>query len=984
MASGMENTFGKTFKSIGKMAIAAFSVKAIADFMGSCLQLGSDLAEVQNVVDTAFPSMNSQVNEFAKNAMTQFGLSETVTKKYMGTFGAMAKAFKFPEAEAERMSETLTGLAGDVASFYNISSDEAYTKLKSVFTGETETLKDLGVVMTQSALDAYALANGYGKVTAKMTEQEKVALRMAFVTEQLSLASGDFVRTQDSWANQTRILSLRFQSLKASLGKGFIAVFTPIIKGVNWVLANLQVLADSFSSLMEFITGTKSDSGGAALAESVGDLSGTTDAVGDLSSGLDDTGKSAKKAAKEIASLGVDELNIFNPTDTSGDSESSGGSGNDSSGSIADAVDFGEAPKEANVFSGIMQGLIDEFKRLSDIFKIGFRIGLGDSLKNIELIKTSLFSIKDSLIQIFADPAVMRAAKIWVDTLILNFGKITGSIVSIGISIGTFLIASVAQYLKKNISFIQDIIISMFNVSGKFWRIMGNFSLFLANIFSILTGPEALKIGSGLIQTIVNGYMGSVSLISRLGIDILDAIVTPIINNKNKIKKALEGTLEPIATIVDTIAKSINDTFAKVMEVYNAYVAPAFEQIKTSLTEIFGVILEKYNEYIKPVLDSISVDFMAMWQEHVQPAIDSIIEFIGKFVELAGTLIEFISPFIEWLVSVLAPVVAQVIADVWEQIETVVVFISDCIKVVMDVLANICDFLNNVFSGNWEEIWQDIQNFFVGIWEDICQAIDDFINDIVEAITKFAEDVEQGWNELWSGIGNFLKSVWDDICTEVDDSIKTVQSAIDTITEAISKTWNDFWDSLFTWASDTWDDICGLFSSGGQFFDGVVGAIGDIFKAIVNCIIGGINKIVSVPLRVISDALTFIHDIDLPVIGKPFTIVPRGFEIPNIPMLAQGGYVKANQPQLAMIGDNRHQGEIVAPEDKLFNIMMAALHDFTGNSNQQNDSQLLANLLLKIITILEELDLTINLDGEVIYRNQEKIKNRKGLSFSNI
>ena len=133
-----------------------------------------------------------------KMQLNSFGLGQTVTKKYMGTFGAMSKAFGFAEKDAYEMSKTLTGLAGDVASFYNLSSDEAYTKLKSVFTGETETLKDLGVVMTQNALDQYALANGYGKTTAKMSEQEKVALRYKFVTDQLSLASGDFVRTQES------------------------------------------------------------------------------------------------------------------------------------------------------------------------------------------------------------------------------------------------------------------------------------------------------------------------------------------------------------------------------------------------------------------------------------------------------------------------------------------------------------------------------------------------------------------------------------------------------------------------------------------------------------------------------------------------------------------------------------------------------------------------------------------------------------------
>ena len=185
---------------------AAFSIKKVVDFGKSCLELGSDLAEVQNVVDVTFPSITAQVDKFAQSAAKSFGLSETMAKQYTGTFGAMAKAFGFTEKQAYDMGTTLTGLAGDVASFYNISQDEAYTKLKSVFTGETESLKDLGVVMTQSALDAYAMANGFGKTTAQMSEAEKVALRYAFVQDQLTAATGDFARTSDSWANQCRIM----------------------------------------------------------------------------------------------------------------------------------------------------------------------------------------------------------------------------------------------------------------------------------------------------------------------------------------------------------------------------------------------------------------------------------------------------------------------------------------------------------------------------------------------------------------------------------------------------------------------------------------------------------------------------------------------------------------------------------------------------------------------------------------------------------
>ncbi|MFR3071269.1 MAG: hypothetical protein ACLTNH_15405 [Enterocloster sp.] len=253
-------------KKVGIVLAAAFSVKKLVDFGAQCIELGSDLQEVQNVVDVTFPRMSKRVDEFAKNAAASFGLSETMAKKFTGTFGAMAKAFGFGEQAAYEMSTVLTGLAGDVASFYNISQDEAYTKLKSVFTGETESLKDLGIVMTQSALDSYALANGFGKTTAKMSEMEKVALRYKFVQEQLTLASGDFIRTSDGWANQVRVLQLQFDSLKATIGQGLINVLTPVIKVINTIIGKLMSLANAFKSFTDAITGKGSGGGGASAA----------------------------------------------------------------------------------------------------------------------------------------------------------------------------------------------------------------------------------------------------------------------------------------------------------------------------------------------------------------------------------------------------------------------------------------------------------------------------------------------------------------------------------------------------------------------------------------------------------------------------------------------------------------------------------------------------------------------------------------------
>ena len=138
------NGLGSVVKKVGLLIGGVFAAKKLVEFGKECLDLGSDLAEVQNVVDVTFTTLSDKVNDFAKAAMTSAGLSEIMAKQYVGTFGAMSKSFGFSEQQAYDMSTALTQLTGDVASFYNISQDLAYIKLKSVFTGETETLKDLG------------------------------------------------------------------------------------------------------------------------------------------------------------------------------------------------------------------------------------------------------------------------------------------------------------------------------------------------------------------------------------------------------------------------------------------------------------------------------------------------------------------------------------------------------------------------------------------------------------------------------------------------------------------------------------------------------------------------------------------------------------------------------------------------------------------------------------------------------------------------
>ncbi len=363
-----------SWKKVGRVIAAVLSVTAIVSFGKSCLKLGSDLQEVQNVVDVTFGAMSGSVDEFAKNAAESFGLSETMAKKYMGTYGAMAKSFGIVGKAGYDMSAAITGLTGDVASFYNLSQDEAYTKLKSIFTGETESLKDLGVVMTQTALDQYALNNGFGKTTAKMTEQEKVMLRYQFVMSRLSDAQGDFSRTSGSWANQVRILQLRFESLKATIGQGLINAFTPVIQVINTILAKLETLASYFKAFTVAIFGDASggDTAAGSAAGAMADAAGSSGAVAD---NMADAAGSAKQMAKSLSSF--DELN--NRTTSKG----AGGGGGAAGGGILGDLDLGmeNVQKQADVISN---KIIDAFKA-GDYYSVGAFIGasITDALRGI-------------------------------------------------------------------------------------------------------------------------------------------------------------------------------------------------------------------------------------------------------------------------------------------------------------------------------------------------------------------------------------------------------------------------------------------------------------------------------------------------------------------------------------------------------------------------------------------------------------------------
>lgn len=1020
-------------KKAGATLASAFAVKKLVDFSAKCLDLGSDLAEVENVVDVTFSTMSDQVDKFAKSAAKNFGLSETMAKQYTGTFGAMAKAVGFGEQQAYEMSTALTSLAGDVASFYNLSQDEAYTKLKSVFTGETESLKDLGIVMTQTALDAYAMANGYGKTTSAMTEQEKVALRYKFVLGQLSLAQGDFARTSDSWANQTRLMALQTQSIMASIGQGLINLFTPAIKLINVVLGKVAQLAEAFKGFTELITGKKS-SGGSGITDTLtSGLNDATAAAGDAGSGLADAansagnladntgavGAAAKKAAKEMKTLmGFDEINkLAEQTDTGSDSGGgSGGGGSGGGGSSpssgggglsglgSGATDFGKlADTEDNALNKVnktLDKIIKKVKELAKLCKKGFFDGLGD-LSVLDSIKDECESIQKSFIEIFTDQRVIQSADQLSKTVAYNLGKIAGSATSTGLSIADNLLGGISKYLEKNTSRISQYIADMFDLAAIRVTLTGDVADLIAQVSSVLRSDAAKQITADLIEIFANGFMGVSKLLYQFKTDLATLITKPLTDNAENIKSTLNGLLEPIQVITGTIAATVTSAFEEADAMYQAHIAPMFAAITQGLTELVASVCMAIDTYIKPALDGFAAGFAAVWASNIQPAISQAIILVGQIADCISVLWqEWLQPFIQWFIDTFGPVIGELLALAGESFNNFVGSAGSLIETLLGALSSFISFLTDVFKGDWESAWEDMKTFFVTLWDGIStylsetwdnitttisgawQIIVDLFTPVAKWFSNIFDSASKGIQKAWSGVVKFFDGIWSGIQTAFSDTKKwlgdTFQSAwdgivniwngaqkwfSDNVTQPIDTLFTNLWEGIKTFAQNTWNDIVGIFKAGGTIFDGFVTSVKDVFVTLVNGIIRGINNVIKIPFDNLNSVLGGIRGIDI-LGAKPFGWVPS-ISVPQIPQLAQGGYVKANTPQLAMIGDNRHQGEVVAPEGKLLEMAKTA----ASQAGSPEQLQKIINLLETLISLVQGGDdIVLAVDGEELAR----------------
>lgn len=246
----------------GAVRILERAASAMKDYALAGIQLASDLVEKQNVVDVTFGNSANKVYEFADAAAEKFGITRIAAVQYAGTMGALFKSSGITEG-IDEMSISMAGLAADMASFYNISADDAFNKLKSGISGESEPLKALGINMNVANLEAYALSQGIDKAWKSMSQAEQTTLRYQYILSQTADAQGDFSHTSDSVANQQKIMQMNLQSVQAEIGEKLLPVTQEVLGMVNDHMPEINeaanYLADEMVPVIEDIADSVRD-----------------------------------------------------------------------------------------------------------------------------------------------------------------------------------------------------------------------------------------------------------------------------------------------------------------------------------------------------------------------------------------------------------------------------------------------------------------------------------------------------------------------------------------------------------------------------------------------------------------------------------------------------------------------------------------------------------------------------------------------------
>jgi hypothetical protein len=624
--------------------------------------------------------------------------------------------------------------------------------------------------MTQSALDQYALANGYGKTTSAMTEQEKVALRLAFVQKQLSAASGDFIRTSGSWANQVRVMQLQLQSLKATVGQGLINIFTPVLKVINVLLGKLATLANAFKSFTELITGKKSSGqtsgSGAGLTGDASGVQDTADAYGqaaDNASKLADSTEDVADATKDAAKAAngylspLDEINRYSTQNTSSTASkvpSSGTGSGGSPGGLAGAVgsvDYGKVAEGETALDKISKSAEKLAKLLKKLWK-----PFQDAWKKEGKNTISAAQIALSGIAKLAKSVGRSLVEVWTNgtgtTMLTTMLRIAQNVLK---TIGNIASGFADAWNKNNVGtqIIQNIANALVVVMQFIERIAADTATWAANLDFY-----------PLLESISNLTSAFAPILESIG-NVLEWIYNNIV--LPMLKWVIEVGLPTVINLVSKVATFLAD-HQSIVEAFGAALIGAFAAAK--IAGLASIIIKNVSGIAMAAKGLIS---LMTGTGGIMGGIKAIATAIGPggvFVLAVGACIAIgVLLYKNW------DKIKEMAGKVWD-------WISNKTRRFVEDIGNKLRGLATKMTTIWGNIKASAHQKWNAIWSTVSGFVERIKNAIVDKFTS-AKNTVVG---VFNGMGDAIRSVLNNIISVVNGAISKVNGVVSAIESAFS------------------------------------------------------------------------------------------------------------------------------------------------------------------------------------------------------
>ena len=736
--------------------------------------------------------------------------------------------------------------------------------------------------------------------------------------------------------NSISMLWGSLETLKNSLATAFAPILSVVAPILSKFIDMLSTAASYVSMFFSFLSGKSTYTKAIAVQKDyAGSLKDTASGAKDAADGT----KEATEAAEEYLSP-LDDINKMDKQDSGSGSGGSGGGGGGAGGGSGPL--FEEVPID-NKFASLLDSVLDKLKQIRDIFMDGFWNGLGDYKPVLEELKKDLKSIGEHIKDIFTDKNVQEAAKRFATLFIYNMGITVGSFVSIGLTIAANVVGGIESYLEENTDRIKKWLVRMFDLGSEISIIVGNLSATIAEIFQQTFGSQTAQNITGNIIGIFTTAFGEIILLATsFAKDVMDAIATPIIENKDKIIEAINNTLKPIEEITQSIEDFVQKLADKLTELYDEHIGPFINDVGSGLSEIGGTLLDTYNQYIAPILDQWAQKFDEVLNGPVGDAIDHIIDEIGRLIDGLNWLWNnVLIPLIQWLIENVIPVLAPIVAWIGDTLLSIVASVTGMADSVLKQLDGIIQFLTGVFTGDWAQALSGILLYVEGFKQNINIIFNFIKNQILDPLSKWLDGVfKVDWVKDFGVIGDYMNAWLANIQNIVAAVKQAFSGIVDFVNGVLSGDWQQAWDGIKNIFGGAWNGMLAIIKSP---INGIIGLMNGLLRAaqiMQNGVANALNKMnISVPSWVTS--LTGVSSIGFHI---------SKWSAPHIPYLAQGAVIPPNKEFMAVLGDQKSGNNIEAPESLIRKIV----REETGNSSRKIEVPVYLNRRQIAKAVLEE------------------------------